>query len=273
MREIIESIKILGGTGLIFAVVLAFFSKILEVKDDPRIEEVLTALPGINCGACGFSGCRVFAEAVVKEGKIFNGCLPGGKDVDGKIAAIIGVASGGGLSGKKIVVCLCGAAAGEKKMSHTYLGPMSCKAAAVASSGIDCRFGCIGLDDCVAVCPVGAIRIENKKVYVDGLKCIACGRCISACPRRLFEFVELQDNQALYYVGCNNNDKAVNIKRVCSRGCIGCGLCAKVENAGFYLDRNLARVDRAKAADSASQEQAQKKCPAECIYSVIVPKT
>ncbi|MBU0650631.1 electron transporter RnfB, partial [bacterium] len=51
--------------GLVFGLVIAFFSKKFAVHVDHRIEKVLEMLPGANCGACGKAGCAGFAEAVV----------------------------------------------------------------------------------------------------------------------------------------------------------------------------------------------------------------
>ena len=39
-----------------------------------------------------------------------------------------------------------------------------------------------GYGKCVDVCPVEAIKIENKKAIVTE-ECIECGACVSQCPR------------------------------------------------------------------------------------------
>ena len=41
---------------------------------------------------------------------------------------------------------------------------------------------CIGCESCVAVCPVGAMTMQEGKAHVDTEKCILCGACIGECP-------------------------------------------------------------------------------------------
>ncbi len=64
---ILWSFLILLGLGAILAVLIFFVTKFLSVKEDTRIDDVEKMLPGANCGACGFPGCRGFAEALVKQ--------------------------------------------------------------------------------------------------------------------------------------------------------------------------------------------------------------
>ncbi len=54
----------IAALGLVFGIILAVASKLFAVKSDPLVEEVRAALPGANCGACGYAGCDQYAEAV-----------------------------------------------------------------------------------------------------------------------------------------------------------------------------------------------------------------
>ena len=58
----------MGVLGIAFGLGLAVAAKRFHVDADPRIEEVYEALPGVDCGACGYPGCAGYAEAVVVEG-------------------------------------------------------------------------------------------------------------------------------------------------------------------------------------------------------------
>jgi len=40
---------------------------------------------------------------------------------------------------------------------------------------------CTGCNVCVGICPVQAIKIENKKAVISE-ECVECGVCISQCP-------------------------------------------------------------------------------------------
>ncbi len=44
------------------------------------------------------------------------------------------------------------------------------------------REGCIGCEQCLAVCPVDAIRMENGIAVVDPTLCIGCEKCVPICP-------------------------------------------------------------------------------------------
>ena len=60
------AVGIVGGAGLLFGLLIAIAHRKLWVYEDPRIDAVAGMLPGANCGACGFPGCRGFAEATVR---------------------------------------------------------------------------------------------------------------------------------------------------------------------------------------------------------------
>ena len=92
MEAIIMPVVILGITGVLMGLFLAFASKKIEVEVDPKVEAILAILPGVNCGACGYPGCSGYASGVALEGAKMTLCAPGGPKVAAKIGDIMGVA-------------------------------------------------------------------------------------------------------------------------------------------------------------------------------------
>ncbi len=80
--------------GVLLAVVLYFVAQKFKVDEDPRIDETEAMLPGANCGACGYPGCRGMAEALVKKDDISSlYCPVGGADTMKAVAAYLGKAA------------------------------------------------------------------------------------------------------------------------------------------------------------------------------------
>lgn len=74
---VIYSTLLMAILGFAFGTFLAYSAKKFEVKEDPRVELVKAALPGANCGACGYAGCEGFAKAVVAGKVTPDMCTPG----------------------------------------------------------------------------------------------------------------------------------------------------------------------------------------------------
>ena len=66
--DVLIAFGIVGLIGLIAAILLALVSHFFSVPEDERAKRLREALPGINCGACGYKGCDDYAVAVA-EGK------------------------------------------------------------------------------------------------------------------------------------------------------------------------------------------------------------
>jgi ferredoxin len=122
------------------------------------------------------------------------------------------------------------------------------------------------------VCPADALAIKERRVYIDYSKCINCGKCIKACPRNLFEIIPVGKNKPFYYVACSSKENALRVKKVCSSGCIGCGICVRLADSPFYLLENISCIDYKKISDqNVVMEEARNKCPTKCIISVKKP--
>jgi Na+-translocating ferredoxin:NAD+ oxidoreductase RNF subunit RnfB len=241
---ILIPVAIIGGLGLIFGAVLAVAARFFAVKLDPRVEQIIAALPGANCGACGMPGCAGYADAIVHGGADINKCAPGGVTAMSMIATIMGREAV--ASERKIAVFHC-TSGGYKNTNwkYNYEGIESCKSAVnIADGPNSCRWGCMGFNDCVRACPFGAITVDEFGMRcVDPVKCTGCGACVRACPRKIPLLVP--ENKVVY-VRCSSKDKGAVARVLCGSGhsCIGCGMCEKKCPTGaITVSSNLARID------------------------------
>ena len=92
------TISLSAGTMVAMAIVLSailgWANKKFYVDVDQRVLDILDALPGANCGGCGYVGCGEYAEAVALEDEAVNKCTVGGQGCAQAVAAIMGVESG-----------------------------------------------------------------------------------------------------------------------------------------------------------------------------------
>ena len=91
---ILIALAALGGLTLILALMLILANQRLYVYEDPRIDTVEDMLPHANCGACGYPGCRPFAEALVTGAVLPGKCTVSSEEGRSAIATFLGVALG-----------------------------------------------------------------------------------------------------------------------------------------------------------------------------------
>ena len=226
MNTIIYTIICALVIAFVLGVLLGLFKKIFHVDTDKKVEEVREVLSGANCGGCGLAGCDAFAAAVVKGDAPTNGCVAGGPDCASKVASILGAA---GLEVKpKIAFLACNGTKDCAQAKGEYHGLQTCAGAQLVMNGTKkCAFGCIGLGDCVKVCPFGALSMgDNGLPLVDKEKCLGCGKCATACPKGLFKIINADTKGAIARCA-NHSDNKPQIKKDCSVGCFKCGICAK----------------------------------------------
>ena len=176
-----SSILILFLLGLVAAAILAAASKVLHVKEDPRIAEVESCFPGANCGGCGFPGCSAAAAAVVQGNAAPEICVAGGADIARNIAAIMGTEVA--FKEPKVAQNIC-TGGSRANLLFDYEGVEDCRAEALLHGGQkSCGIGCIGMGSCVKVCGFDAIRLSEDGIpLVDMNACRACGKCAEVCP-------------------------------------------------------------------------------------------
>lgn len=241
--DILTPIFIVGGIGLLAGVVLAVASIVMAVPKDETAEALEAVLPGANCGACGYSGCSGYAAALSKGEAQLGLCSPGGEAVAKQCAELLG---GGDVAVEyktALVHCLGSYDNTTDKMQ--YDGIMSCSASTFLAGGISsCRFGCMGMGDCVRACAYGAVSVCNGVALIDPQKCKGCSKCVEACPKKLITFVPLK-KQAI--VRCSSCEKGKDTMKVCKIGCIGCMKCVKAcAFDAVQVENGLAKVDAQK---------------------------
>lgn len=237
---VLLAVLTVGGVGLTFGVLIALANSRLKVWEDPRIDEVADMLPGANCGACGFAGCRAFAEAVIGGDTPPATCTVMGPEDTSDVATYLGVDAGS--VDQKIARLLC---AGGSDVAHrraTYHGLESCGAAvAVGGGGKACAWGCVGLADCAVACTFGAIVMNEADLpVVDPELCTSCGDCVDACPLDLFVIMPV-DHRLI--VQCKNLLSSDDATDVCSVACNACGRCAADAPDVITMQNGLAVID------------------------------
>ncbi len=149
------------GVLIIFllALISGFFvsrSPQMTVQQD-KFEDILSALPQTQCGKCNYSGCRPYAEAIVRGEADINQCPPGGTETIKALANLLG---------RKVKPL--NPENGMEKEKHIAL--------------IDETL-CIGCVKCIKACPVDAILGAAKQMHsVLTKECTGCELCIAPCP-------------------------------------------------------------------------------------------
>ncbi len=260
MTDVLVPILTMGMLGLLFSVGLVFAYKKLRVYEDPKIEIVSEMLPQANCGACGYSGCRGYAEAVAKGEAAPNSCPVGGKELAEKIAAFLGAAPEEFI--KKVARLHCRGTKSAAKDRGMYFGLSTCFAAHLVGGNKQCSYGCLHLEDCVRACPFDALYMNDEGLpVVIEEKCTACGKCVDACPRNLFELHPISQEIIVY---CRSRDRGAKSRKVCKNACIACGICVRACPDAIILEENLAIItDYKKIAPEKIPEI--EKCPTEAI--------
>lgn len=115
------------------------------------------ALPQTQCRACGYDGCRPYAEAVAAGEADIDQCPPGGDAGASRLAAIAG--------------------RGVKPLNPAF-GAHRAPQVAVIDEAL-----CIGCVKCIHACPVDAIIGAPKMLHVVIASwCTGCELCLPPCP-------------------------------------------------------------------------------------------
>jgi H+/Na+-translocating ferredoxin:NAD+ oxidoreductase subunit B len=142
-----------GGLSLALVVV----ARLAEQTDESLADTIEARLPRIQCGQCGYPGCRPYAEAVAKREAPINRCPPGGDETIASLAALLGE---------------------EPIPLEASLGTATTDNVALIDEEV-----CIGCNLCARACPVDAIvGVPHMMHTVIAAHCTGCELCLPPCP-------------------------------------------------------------------------------------------
>lgn len=263
--DVLTALAVVASVGLIFGILLALFVHWFGIEEDEKTKKIRAALPGINCGSCGFKGCNDYAEALAKGKSKPNLCIPGAESTASELGKILGVKVEEPQDVVAFVRCNGDCTATTEKAA--YDGIATCKARAMIYSGPkSCSYGCLGCGDCAKVCISDAICITNGVAKVNTSRCVGCGLCANECPKKIISMVPQEAATAVY---CSNKDKGAVARKACKNACIGCKKCEKLcPSQAITVIDNCAVVDYTKCTGCGLCAQ---NCPTGCLKNVNFP--
>jgi electron transport complex protein RnfB len=269
LMVVVWGLAVFTVLGLVFGFALAAAAMRFQVPVNPLVEKVRDRLPSANCGACGYAGCQVYAEAVTLEADVPTTlCIPGRQAVAQAIAELTGKAMG--KVEDRIVVLRCHGTSAYAKDEAEYAGIPTCAAASLVFGGAKaCKNGCLGLADCVTACPFGALSIGPDGIPVVNTEaCTGCGVCVAICPKDLYE---LYPRNRRIELACVAKDKQSVVRASCMVGCTLCRKCVSKCPAGAVTwDGRTILIDHEKciAYGPSCNEACVDICPSNILHRV-----
>jgi len=170
----LEAILVLAGLALLLGLALGYAAIRFHVEGDPVADKIDALLPQTQCGQCGYSGCRPYAEAMARGEADINRCVPGGQTVINVLADLLG--------------------RDPKPLNPEYGEEPAVKTVAVIDENL-----CIGCTLCIQACPVDAILGAAKQMHtVIEEECTGCELCVAPCPVECIHMVPVKESIATW---------------------------------------------------------------------------
>jgi len=134
------------------------------------IQRIDALLPQTQCGKCGHSGCKPYAEGLAK-GEAINKCPPGGSETIVALANLL-----------QVPVIALDPERGSAPPQVAYIREAEC----------------IGCTKCIQACPVDAIVGAAKLMHtVISAECTGCDLCVAPCPVDCIDLLPLSASNTL----------------------------------------------------------------------------
>jgi len=176
------------------------------------------------------------------------------------VAETLGVDAGEMI--KKVARLHCQGTLEAAKSRGSYTGIPTCYASHLVGGNKQCAYGCLGYGDCVKACQFDALYMDNNGLpVVIAEKCMACGKCVDACPRNLFALHPLSQEILVF---CRSEDRGPMARKLCKAACIACGICARACPDAIVMEKNLAVITDFRKIDPEKIPDIEK-CPTDSI--------
>jgi Na+-translocating ferredoxin:NAD+ oxidoreductase RNF subunit RnfB len=262
------TILVLVIIGLVLGVLIYVANLVIpqKVKGLGKIDQISSILPGANCGACGNPSCYGYARLLSGDADYIskNPCslILGDTEKLQQLEDVLGInIDSSDIARKAVVRCN-----GNSELIYDYSGVITCKGAAQLLRGYKkCAYACLGLGDCVAICPHNAISINSEKgvAVIDRNTCIGCGLCAAECPQNMIDLIQPQTKVVLL---CNYQLlRDIPGREKCDSGCIHCRKClnaCEYEAIIFNKERGIPEFDNEKCTLCLKCVEV---CPSSCL--------
>lgn len=160
----LTGIIVFGSLAGALSVLLVVAGRLLARGEDGIADRIEALLPRIQCGQCGYPGCRPYAEAIAAGQAAINLCPPGGEQAVKRLADLLGI---------------------DPAPVDTTHGSASLSQIARIDEML-----CIGCNLCQQACPIDAIVGTAQMMHtVLSEHCTGCELCIPPCPASCIDMV------------------------------------------------------------------------------------
>ena len=171
--------------GIVFAILLGVAAKVFAVEVDERPAGTRVTCRALTAAAAASRAVTVWL--LQSEGRApVNGCPVGGAAAAEKIAKVLALRL---LPATVRLHTFTATAAATQRTRQTTRVCRTATLQCGSKRPEGLPFGCMGLGSCVKACAFDAIHIVDGVAKVDTDKCVACGKCVSTCPKKIINLV------------------------------------------------------------------------------------